>query len=108
MKNKTLFTTLTLASIFCANAFAQIQLSGELTQGGLMIGKTEANSVVKLNDKVLPVTKQGNFVFGFGRDDANTYTLSVVQPNGEKEVKTFTPKKRKYNEQRIEGIKKAS
>ncbi|WP_440877243.1 M23 family metallopeptidase [Thalassotalea sp. PLHSN55] len=107
MKNKTLLTTLTLASVFCTNAFAQIQLSGELTQGGLMIGKTQADSVVKLNDKVLPVTKQGNFVFGFGRDDANTYTLSVVQPNGEKEIKTLTPKKRKYNEQRIEGIKKS-
>ena len=107
MKDKTLLSTLTLASLFCASAFAEIQLSGELVQGGLMVGQTKTNSMVKLNDKVLPVTKQGNFVFGFGRDDTSTYTLSIVQANGEKELQTLTPKKRQYNEQRIEGIKKS-
>ena len=93
--------------LLSAQAVADVQLSGEIKQGGLVVGKTSPGATVLLNDKQLVVSKQGDFVFGFGRDDEQHYALSVIDVNGSKHVKQFTPEKREYNEQRINGIKKS-
>ena len=71
-----------------------------------MIGKTQANSQVMLNEKTLPVSKQGDYVFAFSRDDKQHYTLSITTPKGVTEQKTFTPVKRDYKISRVEGISK--
>lgn len=86
--------------------FAQLELSGELTQGGMILGKTSVENIVKLDDVILPVSNTGNFVFGFGRDDENEHILSITSPNGKVLKKTLVPKKREYNIQRVEGIAK--
>jgi murein DD-endopeptidase MepM/ murein hydrolase activator NlpD len=85
---------------------AQIKLSGEITQGGLIVGKTQAQSTVMLNDQLLPVSSNGDYVFAFSRNDTTTYTLSITSPTGEVEQKTFTPTKREYKISRVEGISK--
>jgi len=94
-------------SVFSLSAQSKINLSGELKQGGLVIGKTAAANTVQLNGKDLAVSSTGDYVFGFGRDDQTKYTLVVIKPNGEKEQQTFSPQKRKYNEQSIKGIAKS-
>jgi murein DD-endopeptidase MepM/ murein hydrolase activator NlpD len=88
------------------NAQAEIQLSGEMKQGGLIVGKTKATNTVTLNDKVLTVSPQGDYVFAFSRDDTKQYTLTVTSPTGTIETQTFTPKKREYKISRVEGISK--
>jgi murein DD-endopeptidase MepM/ murein hydrolase activator NlpD len=88
------------------NAQAAIQLSGEMQQGGLIVGKTDANNTVTLNDKVLTVSPKGDYVFAFSRDDKTQYTLTVTAPTGTVETQTFTPKKREYKISRVEGISK--
>jgi len=85
---------------------AQIELKGHLKQGGLLIGKSSPGSVVKLDGKQLEVSEQGDYVFGFGRDDDKTLILEVMDATGKSWKKKITPAKRKYNEQRIEGIPK--
>ena len=45
-----------------------LELTGNLTQGGMVIGKIADAKSVKFNDKPLKLTKGGQFVFGFGRD----------------------------------------
>ena len=85
---------------------AAIKLSGEMEQGALIIGKTEAKSTVTLNNKALPVSAHGDYVFAFSRDDNTEYTLKIVSSSGKVESKTFTPKKREYNISRVEGISK--
>ena len=108
MINKVLLAGLSFTALLLTTASqAEIKLSGEISQGGLVIGQAPLNSTVKLNDKVLPLTANGDFVFGFSRDDKTSYQLSVVTANGKQEIKNITPKKRDYNEQRIEGIKKS-
>jgi len=97
---------LPLCLLVSQSALADVQLSGEVIQGGLVVGKTSPNAMVLLNDRKLEVSKNGDFVFGFGRDDEQHYALTVVEA-GQKTVKQFTPKKRHYNEQRINGIKKS-
>lgn len=95
------FSTLPVIS-----AQAEIQLSGEIKQGGLVIGKTDANNHVTLNKKVLTVSTQGDYVFAFSRDDKTQYTLTVTSPTGIVETEIFTPAKRDYKISRVEGISK--
>lgn len=99
-----LIVSLSTLSVF--NAQAEIKLSGEIKQGGLIIGKTDQNNVVMLNDKQLTVSAQGDYVFAFSRDDKKQYTLTVTSPTGTTEKKTFTPAPREYKISRVEGISK--
>ncbi len=84
-----------------------INLSGEIKQGGLVVGKAQPGSTVTLNGNKLMVSSQGHYTFGFSRDDQQTYQLVVIDKNGDRAEKTLTPEKRSYNIQRIEGIKKS-
>ena len=84
-----------------------INISGEVQQGGLIIGKTAADNTVTLNDKKLLLSASGDYAFGFSRDDVAHYTLAISNNNGDRVEKILTPAKREYNIQRIEGIKKS-
>jgi len=98
---------LTLSFALCSlPLLAGIQLSGEIKQGALVVGKTAANNIVNFDGQVLPLSTNGDFVFGFGRDDVATHQLQIIHPNGKKETKLLTPAKREYKIQRIEGIAK--
>ena len=99
--------SLAIAALVSLPTFANISLKGELLQGGLMVGKTKPGSHVTLNDKTLKVSANGDYAFGFSRDDITTHHLKVTLPNGEVFEKALTPKKRDYKIQRINGIKKS-
>ncbi|WP_019028150.1 M23 family metallopeptidase [Colwellia piezophila] len=86
---------------------SDIALSGEVKQGGLMVGKTSPQNTVTLNGKSIAVTSSGDYAFGFSRDDKQSYQLVITSVNGDRVTKTLTPEKREYNIQRIEGIKKS-
>ena len=98
---------ITLCVCFSFNTQAKIELSGEITQGGLIVGKTAPANKVMLNNKILTVSGQGDYVFGFGRDDKTNYTLTITDPNGNIEQEKFIPSKRQYKTQRITGIAKS-
>ena len=85
----------------------EIALTGEVKQGGLMVGKTLPQNIVTLNGKVITVSNSGDYTFGFSRDDKQSYQLVITSVNGDRVTKTLTPQKRSYNIQRIEGIKKS-
>ena len=102
-KRALILTSLLLAPTLSA----EILLSGEIKQGGLVVGKTSVENAVYLNDKKLALSSNGDYVFGFGRDDDKQYTLVITEPDGSKEQRKFTPEKRVYQEQSITGIAKA-
>lgn len=91
---------------FSAASLADVQLSGEFMQGGLIVGKTAPQSKVYFDEKLLPITKTGHFVFGFSRDDKESHQLLVVEPDGQEFVQVITPKAQDYKIQRVEGIPK--
>lgn len=97
------------SSIYASIALANpnIELLGEIKQGGLLVGKTKAANKVTLNKEILAVSKKGDYVFGFSRDDKTSYQLIITRPDGSQLSKTITPSKREYKLQRIEGIKKS-
>lgn len=102
-----LISKLCLLGALSFSAQAEIKLSGEIKQGGLVIGKAQVNSIVMLNGQTLPVSAKGDYVFAFSRDDSNEYLLSVTSADGSVESKTLVPAKRDYKISRVEGIKKS-
>jgi murein DD-endopeptidase MepM/ murein hydrolase activator NlpD len=106
MLNRAIIGAVSVILYLCslsANA-SVLKLSGELQQGGLMLGKTEPNSKVTLNNKPLKTSVDGVFAFGFGRDEEQSHELIITHPDGQIEKKLLTPAKRQYKIQRIEGI----
>ncbi|GAW96462.1 MULTISPECIES: M23 family metallopeptidase [Colwellia] len=105
------FVAFALAASFSVSAVnitsPKIVLSGEIKQGGLIVGKTQPDNTVSLNGKVITVSSQGDYTFGFSRDDKKSYQLVITSINGDRATKTLTPSIRSYNIQRIEGIKKS-
>jgi murein DD-endopeptidase MepM/ murein hydrolase activator NlpD len=105
--NRIKIVTLHLSVIlFSQNSLADIKLSGEIKQGALVIGKTAITNIVTFDNQILPLSDNGDYVFGFGRDDVKTHKLLITYPNGKTENKSLTPTKREYKIQRIEGIAK--
>lgn len=100
------FALVSLAFCYASNALAKIELSGEFSQGGLILGKTASGSKVELNDKPLKLSQDGQFVFAFSRDDQTNYLLVATAPDGTVTKKQFKPAKREYKIDRVEGIAK--
>ena len=101
-----LINTLCLCSFAVFAQIPDFKLSGEIEQGALVLGKTLPNNTVTFDNKTLPLTIQGDFVFGFSRDDKNAHELTITNSKGEKATKVLTPKNRQYRIQRITGIAK--
>lgn len=105
-----LTTCLVSTCFFSLKAIAanqiNVELSGEVKQGGYILGKTDANNTVELDGKDLALSNNGDFVFGFSRDDKTSHTLLIKSPDGQVFTETLTPETRQYNIQRVEGIAK--
>lgn len=98
---------ITFSGFAYANKGSSFTLSGEIKQGGLIVGKTNKENSVTLNKKPLAISNNGDYVFGFSRDDKTSYNLVITKPDGTQEAKELVPSKREYKLQRIEGIKKS-
>ena len=94
------------ALLYLPSTVAALQLTGQMQQGGLVIGQVEPDSLVTLDQQAVKVSKQGVFVIGFGRDAKANAELTIENANGDKTTKTLTIAARHYNIQRIEGIAK--
>ena len=93
--------------LLLSSAFAHaLELSGDLIQGGMVIGRTEPGSLVWLDKRALKVSEQGVFVIGFGRD-AKASALLRMEHNGKQHSQTLRIKKRDYVTQRINGISRS-
>ena len=94
---------------FCALFFVgplahgfELEIEGDLTQGSLVQGRTDAE-VVDIFDQKVRVDADGRFVFGLGRDAAKTLVLTLHK--GEvREEKTLSVHARHYNIQKITGV----
>lgn len=81
-----------------------LELRGQWCQGHLLRGRTQAEAQVQLNGKGLRLSPQGEFVFGFSRDEDSPQTLEVRLPDGGVWTRAGRPCKRDYDIQRIDGL----
>jgi len=84
----------------CANA---IELSGDLIQGGMLVGQVNPGQQVELMGRPVRVDEAGRFVFGLGRD-APAEIQVVVKDGQATEAHYFPVKQRTYEEQRVNGV----
>ncbi|MEQ8814639.1 MAG: M23 family metallopeptidase [Thalassobaculum sp.] len=89
---------------FVPMARAETRLDGTLTQGGLVIGRTDPGSTVVLDDRRVRVGPDGVFVLGFHRDAPATAELTVTEPGGKVERRSLAIAPREFAIQRIDGL----
>ena len=83
-----------------------LELTGNPIQGGLIIGKVEPGTSVRLADQDLRVSDDGRFVFGIGRDAGDALELVWRSPDGASGTETLAVKKRDWKISRINGLPK--
>jgi murein DD-endopeptidase MepM/ murein hydrolase activator NlpD len=80
-----------------------VELVGKFIQGGLVLGTIAPGATVALDGRAVPVSPEGRFVFGFGRD-ATEAVLTLTLPDGTREENRLTIEKRDYDIQRVDGV----
>jgi len=104
-----LFENLWLLIFVSSSCFAshpEIVLHGNMIQGGLVTGKVSPTTQLSLNKHPIFVNKDGDFAFGFGRDEALSLILKVHNQGETDQSIRLKIKPRKYNIQRINGLPK--
>lgn len=95
---------LLLALLLIPPAGAEVALSGNLTQGGLLVGTAPPGSEVMLDDQSVLVADDGRFLLGFGRDTQGPHRLSVRLPDNRSWEQMLEPEARAFDIQRIDGL----
>ena len=89
-------------------AFAEpairFSITGAQEQGSLAFGAAPPGSLAALDGRPLAVTADGHFVFGFAWDQTKPSLVSVRYPDGGGDSRSFTPTKRQYEIQRVNGL----
>lgn len=96
--------TLILTTLWLIPVQADVELDGEIVQGGLVFGSAPPGSKVRLDGEALMVSDEGDFVLGFGRDETASRQLQVVLPDGRSWEKSLSPESREFDIQHIDGL----
>ena len=88
---------------FSFNSSSAIELKGSFMQGSFVLGKTEPNSNITIDKKVIKVSKDGYFAFGIGRDRKNNVIIKVKK-DGKINIIEKKILKKKYRIQKINGL----
>ena len=85
------------------NVSQAVEFFGNFKQGSFILGKTDPNSKVFIDDREVRVSNDGYFAFGLDRDRKNNVLIKIKDKRETKliEKKVF---KRKYKIQRIDGL----
>jgi murein DD-endopeptidase MepM/ murein hydrolase activator NlpD len=81
-----------------------LQLNGDFTQGGLIVGQVDPGATVEFDGRNLRVSSDGHFLFGLGRDAPAKVELTVRMPDGYVHVQEIEVAQREYKVQRIDGL----
>jgi len=81
-----------------------LQLDGRFEQGALLRGSTTPGVAVRVDERLLRLTPEGQFVFGIDRDAAAEITLVLTPPGGAPTTLRYPVAKRSYAIQRLNGL----
>ena len=99
------FSFLTFILIFYSNVLNTTEFTGKFEQGSFIIGKTQKDSKVLIDNRKIRITKDGYFAFGLDRDRKNNVIIKIIG-NEDTEIIEKTVLKRDYKIQRIDGLQK--
>ena len=95
---------LAASSLVMSRARAATALSGNVTQGALIRGRVESGTKVSFDGKLLNLSANGDFAFGFAYDRKDPAVLRIELPEGEPIEQTLKPSVREYRVQIINGL----
>ena len=98
-----LFFNLILFCFFLNCKLIAVEFKGSFIQGSFILGKTEPNSKVTIDNKYIRVSKDGFFAFGLDRD-RKTDVIIKIKKDGTSKIITKKVFKRDYKIQRIDGL----
>ena len=89
--------------IFLNQNLYGLEFKGKFEQGSFIVGKTNPNSKVSIDNRRVKVSKDGFFAFGLSRERKNNVIIKVIKDDNLEifEKKVF---KRKYKIQKIDGL----
>ncbi|MET0091434.1 MAG: M23 family metallopeptidase [Candidatus Thiodiazotropha sp.] len=93
-----------IGGLFCAFALQAMNLEGDYTQGGMLMGQVEPGDRVLLDGQPVQVSGQGRFLLGFGRDEALQHELLIERSGGQQDKLDIALSKRDYRIQRIDSL----
>lgn len=100
MKSLLLF----LCAQFAVTSLFALELEGDPVQGGLMFGTAPPGTSISLDETPVPVSDNGSFVIGFGRDETGTRVLRLRAPDGSGSTRELTVASREYAIERVDGL----
>jgi murein DD-endopeptidase MepM/ murein hydrolase activator NlpD len=86
---------------------AEIEISGQLVQGGFAVVRAAPGAQATFEGRALRVSADGRFPIAFGREAGPRATLDIVWPDGRKETRTLAVAPRRFDVQRIDGLPEA-
>ena len=84
-----------------------LKLSGDFVQGGLVFGQLKSKAKITINDRKVRISKDGEFIIGFGRDYPKQAILTIDYINGQSIEHELKISQREYKVQRIDGLPNA-
>ena len=84
----------------------ELKLSGEFSQGGLIVGWATPGASITLDGNRISQARSGEFLLGFARRADRMSQLNVIFADGSTAQRKLTIKQRKYDIQRIDGLPK--
>jgi murein DD-endopeptidase MepM/ murein hydrolase activator NlpD len=91
-------------SCFSAALAGGVEIAGQPSQGGLVLGRTPPGAKLELDGKPVPVAADGRFLLGFGREAAAESRLDIHLPDGRRETLRLAVAARDWPVQRIDGL----
>ena len=105
-----LFTAFVLLSLVISGGLQpaahadSLVLEGPMVQGGLVEGLVPPWTEVVFAGEPVRVSREGDFLIGFHRDEPSRLSLELTYPDGKVEIRTLEIEKRDYDVQRIDGL----
>ncbi len=100
MKNLLVF----LCALLAATPLYALELQGKAIQGGLMFGTTAPGTRITLDEIQVPVSEEGYFVIGFGRNETGTKLLKLAAADGTIQSRALQISAREYAVERVDGL----
>ena len=82
-----------------------VEFLGKFEQGAFILGKTNPNSKVEIDNREIRISKDGFFAFGLDRDRKNNVIIKI-RVNGKTKIIERKILKRDYKIQKIDGLAK--
>ncbi|MEH6402251.1 MAG: M23 family metallopeptidase [Sneathiella sp.] len=82
----------------------EVKLSGNLIQGGLVVGMTDPSADVRFEGTTVRVSDAGRFIIGFGRDFKKLANLTVKFEDGSTATQALEIQGREYLTEKVNGL----